>query len=133
MRTRSPIDTVIENTLQELEYELESEAEAPGRPPLRKFHKWVVYTSTSLSGGPWRFNRVEVPPKMMYDSDAKSFGEALLRRLAPIVGPLDSRVAFQRCVLDENGTWKPELGSCRQIEVLTNRISACDGAPPRTC
>ena len=129
MRNRSTIDMVVEDTLRELENEVGAEFQI--RPPLPKFFKWVVYTSTSLSGD-WRCNRVDSPNRMMQSIEAKNYGEALLRKLAPIVGPLDVRVGFQRYVLDGK-TWKLDLGQCRQIEVLTNRISACDGVPPRNC
>lgn len=131
MRNQSTIDIVVEDTLRELEYEFENEAGAKSRPPLPKFYKWVVYTSMSLSGD-WRCNRVDIPKRMMQSIDARNYGEALLKKLAPIAGPLDARVGFQRYVLDGE-TWKLDLGQCRQIEVLTNRISACDGVPPRNC
>jgi hypothetical protein len=133
MRNRSTIDMIVEDAVRELEYELESEVgvEFQSRPPLPKFYKWVVYTSTSMSGD-WRCNREDSPQRMMQLSEARSYGEALLKRLAPIVGPLDLRVGFQRYVWDGNA-WNLDLGQCRQIEVLTKRIAACDGVPPKNC
>jgi hypothetical protein len=133
MRSRSTIDMIVEDTLRELEYELESEvgAEFQSGPPIPKFYKWVVYTSPSMSAD-WRCNREDIPQRTMQLMEAKNYGEALLRRLAPIVAPLDLRVGFQRYVWDGN-RWNLDLGQCRQIEVGTNRIAACDGVPPRNC
>ena len=133
MRNRSTIDMIVEDTLRELQYELESEvgAEFQSRMPMPKLYKWVVYTSMSSSGD-WRCNREDTPNRTMQLTEARDYGEALLRRLAPIVGPFDLRVGFQRYVWD-GSAWALDLGQCRQIEVPTGRIAACDGVPPKNC
>lgn len=133
MRNRSTIDMIVEDALGELEYELESEvgAEFQSRMPMPKVYKWVVYTSTSWSGD-WRCNREDSPKRLMHLAEAREHGEALLKRLAPNAGPLDLRVGFQRYFWDDN-RWKLDLGQCRQIQVGTNRIAACDGVPPKNC
>jgi hypothetical protein len=133
MRNRSTIDMIVEDAVRELEYELESEsgAEFQNRPPLPKLYKWMIYTSPSMSGD-WRCNREDSPQRTMHLMEARDYGDALLRKLAPIVAPLDLRVGFQRYVWDGNG-WNLDLGQCRQIFVATNRITACDGVPPKKC
>jgi hypothetical protein len=133
MRSRSTIDMIVEDTLRELEYELESEAgaEFQARMPIPKLYKWVVYTSASWSGD-WRCNREDSPKRLMHLSEARAYGEALLKRLVRIAGPLDLRVGVRRYFWDDNG-WKLDFGQCRQIEVSTGRISACDGIPPKNC
>ncbi len=134
MRNRSVIDGVVEDVLSEMEYELENEmgAEFDTPLPIVPNYKWKVYTSVDLSGRAWRFDREIIAPRSMGSGDAYSYGVACLKKLARTTGPLNQRIGVQRCVLD-GGTWTPDMGHCQQIEVLTGKISACDGSPPRTC
>jgi|HubBroStandDraft_4_1064222.scaffolds.fasta_scaffold122326_1 hypothetical protein len=135
MRNRSMIDGVVEDVLREMEYELENEMEmgAEFDTPLPiPNYKLKVYTSVDLSGRAWRFDREIIAPKWMDSNDAYNYQVACLKKLASTTAPLNQRIGVQRCVLD-GGTWKPDMGHCLQIEVLTGKISACDGAPPRTC
>jgi|ERR1700728_1454676 len=133
MRNRSTIDGIVEDVLREMEYELENEtgAEFDTPPPIPNY-KWKVYTSVDLSGRAWRFDREIIAPKSMDSNDAYKYEVAFLMRLARSTGPLNQRVGVQRCVLN-GGAWAHDIGRCRQIEVLTGKVSACDGAPPRTC
>jgi hypothetical protein len=128
------IDGVVENVLREMESELENEMEAEFDTPLPIIpnYKWKVYTSVDLSGRAWRFDRDIIAPKWMDSNDAYKYGVACLKQLARTTGPLNQRVGVQRCVLD-GGTWKHDIGHCQQIEVLTGKVLACDGSPPRTC
>jgi hypothetical protein len=133
MRNRSMIDGVVEDVLREMEYELENEMGAEFDAPLPiPNYKWKVYTSVDLSGRAWRFDREIIAPKSMDSNDAYKYELANLKQLARTTGPLNQRVGSQRCVLD-GGTWKPDMGHCLQIDVATGKVSACDGAPPRTC
>jgi hypothetical protein len=134
MPNRSMIDGIVENVLREMEYELENEmgAEFDAPLPIIPNYKWKVYTSVDLSGRAWRFDREIIAPRSMDASDAYSYGVACLKKLARTTGPLNQRIGVQRCVLD-GGSWKPDMGHCQQIEVLTGKVSACDGSPPRTC
>jgi len=126
----SAFDTLIENTLMELEHELETSAEyqvAPSIPNL----KWNVFTDDSPTGT-WRLDR-EIPPRRMDPGRVRVFEEETLRRLAPIVGPLASRVAIQRCRFDGQ-RFVPDTVSCRVIEVMTGKISTCTHPrPPDRC
>jgi hypothetical protein len=133
MRNRSTIDGIVEDMLREMEYELENEMGAEFDTPLSTHnYKWMVYTSVDLSGGAWRFDREIIAPRPMDSNDAYKYEIDFLTQLARTTALLNQRVGVQRCVLD-NGTWEHDTGHCRQIEVLNGKISACDGAPPRTC
>ena len=131
MRSRSTIDGILEDVISELEYELENETGAEFDTPPPNF-KWNVYTSVDLSGPAWRFDREIIAPRSMDSNDAFKYEQDFLKKLARTTGPLSQRVGTQRCVLNL-GTWMYDMGHCKQIEVLTGKISACDGAPPRTC
>ena len=130
MARSSNFDTLIENTLMELEYELETGAEyqvAPSIPNLR----WSVFTDDSPTGT-WRLDR-EIPPRRMDPSQVRRFEEECLKKLAPRVGPLASRVAIQRCRFD-GGRFSLDPVSCRVIEVVTGKISTCTHPrPPDRC
>ena len=130
MARSSAFDMLIENTLTELEYELETGAEyqvAPSIPNL----KWNVFTDDNPTGT-WRLDR-EIPPTRMAPGRVRTFEEECLRRIAPIVGPLASRVAIQRCRFDGQ-RFVPDTVSCRVIEVMTGKISTCTNPrPPNRC
>src|SRR5436189_6402384 len=101
MRNRSTIDMVVEDTLRELEYEFENgegvEFDSPSSVPN---YKWMIYTSTSLSGGPWKLIGQEIAPKWMDHIDAGKYGKALLITKAFLrkIMPLGiARIAIQPC------------------------------------
>lgn len=134
MARRTAMDVVVEDTLRELEAELESEfggAEFNAPPPIPNY-RWKIYTDDrDNSKNPWRFDR-DIPPNNQIDrSKVRKFEEDTLRQLAPIVGPLATQVAIQRCKWD-GAKYSPEL--CRVIDILTKNISVCTHPrPPVDC
>jgi hypothetical protein len=124
----SALDGLIRNTLMELEYELETGAEhqvAPSIPNL----KWKAYTDDSPIDT-WRLDR-GISPTRMDPGKVRKFEEDNLKKLAPIVGPLATRVAIQRCEFDGEA-FRPV--SCRVIEIFSGKISICTRPrPPKSC
>jgi len=121
MRSRSTLQTLIEETLNELEYELESEAgiEFQTSPDLN-LYKWEIYTAEDLSGDKWCCHSTKFSPDRMTGGDADAFGDDLLRKAAPNVGPFDERVGFIRYVFTDKGATAEKS---KQIIVLTKKIS----------
>jgi hypothetical protein len=127
----SAFDMLIENTLMELESELEIGAEYDFVPPIPNL-KWRVYTDDSPTGT-WRLDR-EIPPRRMDPGQVRKFEEECLRKLAPNVGPLASRIAIQRCRWDGKKFSPDRVVSCRVIDVVTAQISTCTHPrPPDSC
>lgn len=122
MRSRSALQTLIEETLNELEYELESESGVEFQsPPPANLHKWEIYTSIELTGDDdWRCHSVSCPPRRMTAREADDFGDSLLKDIAGRAGPFDERVGIIRYVFTENG---PIAEKGRQIIILTKEIS----------
>jgi hypothetical protein len=128
MARTSVLDGLIRSTLTDLEYELEAGGERQVASVIPNL-KWKVYTDDSPSGI-WRLDR-EIPPTRMDPGKIRAFENDTLKKLAPIVGPLATRVAIQRCEFD-GSAFTP--ASCRVIEILSGNISICTHPrPPKDC
>jgi hypothetical protein len=138
---RPPLPTnyqmVIEQTLRELEYELESEAgaeyDSPPPPPIPTY-KWTVYTNDKDdSKNPWRVHR-QIPGRRMNASELRKFESDSLRSLAPTAGPLATQIAIQRCRFSGGKYVVDDPVACRVLDLSTGSISTCTHPrPPAQC
>jgi len=133
MSRGSSVQALIESTLSQLEYELESEgAEYDFIPAAIPAYRWSVYTNDRDSAqDPWRLHR-RISARNMDRGKLRSFEADCLHRLAPSAGPMATQIAIQRCKWDGQ---QYVAEACRTLELRPGGgISTCTHPrPPADC